>query len=448
MDQTHVNGAPTKGFFIHTITKDISLQDCIFDLIDNSLDGAAREIGHPQPQLMDGPIYSRFRIEIDLGKNRFQITDNCGGISLSDAVNYAFTFGAVEDDKPDDFSIGLYGIGMKRAVFKMGKLISIVSRFDGRAAELPASFKVPINVQKWRKRADWDFDLEDADPLPEAGVRLTVEDLHDSVGKEFGDDAFVNSLRSAIARDYSQFLARGLLLKVNGRPVRAYEFKFLTSSNIRPFRHEFKLKNVGIELVAGLAARPADSYDPDEIDATEDRSGWYVICNGRIVLAADKSELTGWGYQGAARWHPQYRGFIGIILFTAKDAALLPLTSTKRSIDFERDIYRLALVRMMEITRTWITYTNQRKSALADATVMERTTETVALASVSSSKSLVLPTFKAIPAGPKLTTIQYPKPQAQINALAVAFGDPSLSAREVGSRSFDFASTELGAGRR
>jgi hypothetical protein len=448
MDQKHVSGAPTKRFFIHTITKDISLQDCIFDLIDNCLDGAAREIGHPQPQLMDGQIYAKFRIRVVLSSEKFQITDNCGGISLNDAVHYAFTFGAVEDDKPDDFSIGLYGIGMKRAVFKMGRDISIVSRFDGRGDEPATCFRVPINVPKWRKRKDWDFDLEESSPLPEPGVELTVEDLHETVAKEFGEDTFVNSLRAAIARDYSQFLARGLVLEVNGKPVRPYDFKFLSSDKIKPFRRAFKLKSVDIEMVAGLAARPADSYDPDEIDATEDRSGWYVICNGRIVLAADKSELTGWGYQSSARWHPQYRGFVGIILFTAKNAADLPLTSTKRSIDFERDIYRLALVRMMEITRSWINYTNQRKSALADATAIERAAEPISLASVPRSPTLVLPTFKAAPASPKLTTIQYPKAQAEINALAVAFGDPRLSAREVGIRSFDFASRELGAGRR
>lgn len=31
---------PTKAFFVRMITRDISLEDCILDLIDNSVDGA------------------------------------------------------------------------------------------------------------------------------------------------------------------------------------------------------------------------------------------------------------------------------------------------------------------------------------------------------------------------------------------------------------------------
>jgi hypothetical protein len=33
---------PTKAFFVRMITRDISLEDCILDLIDNSVDGAWR----------------------------------------------------------------------------------------------------------------------------------------------------------------------------------------------------------------------------------------------------------------------------------------------------------------------------------------------------------------------------------------------------------------------
>lgn len=447
MDQKHVSGAPTKAFFIHTITKDITLQDCILDLVDNSLDGAARELGHPEPHLADKIDYSRFRVQITLARDGFKIVDNCGGISLDDAVNYAFTFGAVDNDKPEEFSIGLYGIGMKRAVFKMGKVVSITSRFDGRGDDPPASFRVPINVLRWRKRASWDFDLEEADPLPEPGVSLEVRELYDSISKEFDDPTFINALRATIARDYTQFLSRGLVIEVNGRAVRAHEFNFLVSDHIKPFRQEFKLHGVAVEIVAGLAAKPSDSYDPDEGGGSEDRSGWYVICNGRIVLAADKSELSGWGYQGAARWHPQYRGFVGLILFTAKDAAALPLTSTKRSIDFERDVYRRALVRMMEISRAWIDYTNQRKADVQEAAQLEGSAKPVALAAVAKSPTLVLPKLKAAAARPRTVTIQYPKAPEEVRALAIAFGDAGLSAREVGIRSFDFAFRELGADR-
>ena len=40
-----VGANPTKAFFVTMITRDITLEDCILDLIDNSVDGAWRSEG-------------------------------------------------------------------------------------------------------------------------------------------------------------------------------------------------------------------------------------------------------------------------------------------------------------------------------------------------------------------------------------------------------------------
>ena len=37
-----IEGSPTKQFFIDMITRDISIEDAIIDLLDNSIDGANR----------------------------------------------------------------------------------------------------------------------------------------------------------------------------------------------------------------------------------------------------------------------------------------------------------------------------------------------------------------------------------------------------------------------
>ena len=79
--------------------------------------------------LDDNQDLSRFKISVTAVEDRFQIEDNCGGITLDDAVNYAFTFGRQEEDQTENFSIGVYGIGMKRAIFKIGNSISITSTY-------------------------------------------------------------------------------------------------------------------------------------------------------------------------------------------------------------------------------------------------------------------------------------------------------------------------------
>src|SRR5262245_30807145 len=108
---------PTKRFFVSMLTRDISLADAILDLIDNCLDGALRLVGS------DSVDYKRHLVRITLAADRFAIEDNCGGIPREVAKNYAFKMGREpgDDRDLDSETIGMYGVGMKRAIFKMGR---------------------------------------------------------------------------------------------------------------------------------------------------------------------------------------------------------------------------------------------------------------------------------------------------------------------------------------
>src|SRR5262245_19303456 len=175
---TTVSATPTKGFFVRMLTRDISLDDCILDLVDNSIDGAWSSIGAPRTELTNTDRLSSFQIDIQLSEERFQISDNCGGIDLDEAVTYAFTFGRKDQEATEQYSVGVYGIGMKRAAFKLGNDIRIHSTYDDGGSV--RSFMVPINVLEWLEPGDgdedepWDFDLVDAQPADETGVIIDV----------------------------------------------------------------------------------------------------------------------------------------------------------------------------------------------------------------------------------------------------------------------------------
>ena len=119
--------APTKEFFVRMLTRDIELEDAVLDLLDNCLDGILRS-KHPDPE-SDKP-YAGFRATITVSESEFVIEDNCGGIPLKTAKNYAFAMGrppGAADDTPA--TIGMYGIGMKRAIFKLGTNAIVESRY-------------------------------------------------------------------------------------------------------------------------------------------------------------------------------------------------------------------------------------------------------------------------------------------------------------------------------
>jgi hypothetical protein len=438
---------PTKAFFVRMITRDISLEDCILDLIDNSVDGAWSQEGSRPMGLADGADLSAYTIDIEAGPDRFVIRDNCGGMSLDNAADHAFSFGRSSTAEHEDFSIGVYGIGMKRAVFKLGADIRIRSTFkqdDGRRL----AFAVPIDVVEWLRddSPPWDFDIVDDHLLDFDGVEIEVKKLTNGSASSFGSPAFLQNLRRIIARDYSLHLLRGLSITLNGNAVSGWQIELRQSVDYVPLRIEYQDEvdgdPVSVEIIGGMAAPPPESIDPDESEDGDRRFGWYVVCNGRIVLAADKSTVTGWGTDGWPQWHYQYAGFIGIILFTAAKATALPLTTTKRSVDTSSEVFRRARPQMRDVSKSWIAYTNQRKQALDEAKRKEGAAVAVPLASVARQTSVTLPTLVAKPVE-KVANVNYSIPVSRIKKLAKELGSITMPYREVGLKTFDYTYDDL-----
>ena len=438
---------PTKAFFVRMITRDISLEDCILDLIDNSVDGAWHQEGSRPMGLADGADLSAYRIDLEIAVDRFAIRDNCGGMSLDVAADHAFSFGRSSTAEHDDFSIGVYGIGMKRAVFKLGKDIRVRSTFR-QADGSRLSFAVPIDVGAWLANDDppWDFDIVNDEALSENGVEIVVEDLTQGTATSFDSPAFVQNLKRIIARDYSLHLQRGLRVTLNGEPVAGWALELRQSEDYAPMRVEYEDEVEGdlvsIEIIGGMAAPPPDDVDPDESEEGDRRFGWYVVCNGRIVLAADKTSITGWGTENWPQWHYQYSGFVGVILFTAKRATALPLTTTKRSVDTSSEVFRRARPRMREVSKNWIAYTNQRKQALEEAKRKESAAMAVALSAVAKKSSVTLPTLTTKPVE-KVANVAYSIPLARMRKLAKELGSINLAYRDVGLRSFEYTYEDL-----
>ena len=471
----------SRAFFVQMLTRDIALEDCVLDLLDNSVDGAWRSLGHAAPSLQDQGIdLSPYSIKITANESLFSLEDNCGGMTQERAEKYAFTFGRMlaEDDleeegekngepgddseetaEPDgvdaegdeasgeaEYRIGVYGIGMKRAIFKIGGSIDIKSTYTeavGRKA-----FRVPIDVPTWMRDpdTDWRFAIFEAAPDPEDGIRIEVTGLNRQTVAAFGSEAFMQNLRRVIERDYSLHLSRGLRVSLNGVSLEPWQITMLEGGDFAPVNRSWDVAleggTVHVELLAGAGAAPPDDEAPDESDKGEQRFGWYVACNGRIVLAGDKTALSVWGADDFPIWHRQYRGFLGLVLFTSENTELLPLTTTKRSVDVSSEVFRQSKPAMREATRAWINYTTARKSAREAAQAKEAEAKAVSIFRVSSRIAISTPSF-APKTRVRTSSIQFAEPVAKIRKLGEAFGSVNMPATQVGSRSFDYAYKDL-----
>lgn len=427
-----IHASPTKEFFINMITRDIGLEECIFDLLDNSLDGANRQLegASPDPEKRFAGYYSR----ITIADNSFIIEDNCGGIALDDAVDYAFHFGR-RTDAPDTQGnpIGLYGIGMKRAVFKIGKSISIESITDNE------SFAVNIDVDAWSQDPDdWDFDVDPIDKSEPKGTLISISNIKKGINSYFTDPNFANTLVRETAKYYSFFLQQGFKIHINEVEVLPHGYQLKQSAAFQPIHFSYQdEEGVTVAISAGLAGTPPEDTSPEVRLPKTEYYGWFVLCNERVVLAGDKTRETGWGIDPTPNWHPQYNGFMGIVSFTSHDAKLLPWTTTKREIDLTSEVYRRALVKMQDAVRPYLNYTNARKDDIEAARKLEDDAVMAPVQKLSQNKQMRLPTFKK-KEKVEMATILYTQPKELVLKVAESLGNRNMAYKYVGIKTLEY----------
>ena len=425
------DAAPTKEFFVRMITKDISLEDCILDLVDNCLDGARRAYRARDGDGNTEKPYDGYYAELAFDGGGFTIKDNCGGISMGNAIDYAFRFGKGPGGPADlEASIGLYGIGMKRAVLKIGKNIEVRSSTEAEA------FLCTISVDEWLEHDDWVFDLDNAEVTEIFGTTIQIRNLCDGIENEFSDPTFMNRLTAIMSRDYALFIEKGFKITINRKNVRALKYTVRQGNDFVPLRTTYDDEGVRVEIFAGMAALPNDDREPNDRTATTTH-GWYVLCNDRVVLAADKTERTIWGVAGCRRWHQQYHGFVGMVFFRADNPRLLPWTTTKRGVDLGSPLYRRAVSKMREATEPWIRYTGSRKHDLVKAKELERGAVPISLLEIPENPRFGVPEIQADRENP-MTKIRYEKPRNQVKMVAEVLGNSKFSNKSVGEQTFEY----------
>ena len=429
-----INASVSKAFFVEMLVKDISLPMAIHDLIDNCIDGAKRLRGD---ESLNG-----LSVEVKVGSDEFSILDNCGGIDFETAENYAFRFGRPKDAPGVEHSIGRFGVGMKRAVFKLGRHFGVTSTTQD------TRFEVQVDVAEWEQHDRWQFEFSERETfdssvaLQETGTLVRVTQLFPSVSEQFALDAFLNSLRASISIRYQTFLDQGLAIRINGRSVPSSSVKFLTSSlGLYPAFRQASYNGVVVRHLAGIGEpRPADA-------------GWYIYCNGRLIVRADQSEITGWGEAGIDRipkYHNYFARFRGCIYFDSDDPASLPWNTTKDGLDQESGVYRSVRTDMVTLMKPVIAFLRElAREQQEEAEGFRPLNGLLARASATPVSNLaqretfhyVRPALKR--RGPKTVRIQYDKPvdlvqrvQKQLNV---------GSARAAGESTFDYyVKLELG----
>lgn len=455
------NASPTKQFFVNMLVRDIELKDTLLDLLDNCVDGILRSC---EPNLADPKPYAGFRADIVVSPEQFIIEDNCGGIPVKIAEESAFAIGKPVPIRGADSiaTVGMYGIGMKRAIFKLGS-DAVVQSWNDQA------FSVHIDAD-WLKDQDWQrlpmAELEDG-ALPQGHTRIRVTELDPAVKAEFEQEFFASDLIDTIAQNYSIIIEKGFEVTVRKAadaplpdPVEPIQFKLLKgregqpSEGVRPYVYVGEIDGVQVEVYAGLYRELPDEEErenEEETRGSSDEAGWTVACNDRIVVWKDRTRLTGWGESTVPNFHGQFIAITGLVLLHSADPKRLPLTTTKRGLDAGSDIYSKVKDMMREATKGLTGFTNKWKkfeTGLEDiykgsdyVELGDLRQEAVTVAQKPYHKYATMKRFVPnLPAPATASTgsrVSFVAPKSDIAALSFAyFGGASAKPKEVGEEAF------------
>lgn len=447
-----ISGGPTKRFFVAMLPRDIELGDAILDLVDNSIDGAMRQ---RRQSLSDPDVYKGFRCNLEISEKEFRITDNCGGIPKEN-VDAAFRLGRPQIDKDGDLpTIGMYGIGMKRAIFKVGLEARVRSVTKGSASSVEYS-------EDWLDPDNDDFTLlieEEDDKDHDDGVYIEIDKIKPDIAKQFARSSFINKLADSISEHFAYLMMKGFEVCLNGTTLKPRSIQVAISKDlkngIQPYNYTANFDGVEVDITVGLYRRLTTE---DEIESSTlgsdavERAGISVICNDRVVLVSDRTARTGWGLGSVPRYHPQFRAIAGVVIFSADAASKLPISTTKRDLDTDSDVYVRALNAVSEGIVTFTSFTNKWKGKERETDSLIEQMERVEATSVAlaaehgiSARGQGGGAKKFIPSLPQpvkdrsTRRIAFSKDAAEIQIVSKhLFGDANVAPGEVGAASFDW----------
>lgn len=327
------------AYLIRGLSADISTRECIFDLVDNSIDAARNEVlGRADTRFDKHGLpssYRGFHIDIDLTPSTVRVRDDCSGMDEQELSRRAFRTGA-KSQHP--FGIGHFGVGLKRAIFKLGTEVSLQTD-NGREA-----FSFAFDEDAVLAAGDEPLTAIRAATSGEKGNALEVSKLRPDVAADVGSSQWVDQLADGLRRRYGIFTRKGLTIRLCGHPILPFG-PTVRTEDVGPVRHASQTMQTkaGVKIFAEAGLHEdyrikglESDYDEMRHRAISNELGWYVVCNDRIILVADRTDRTGW----TTGWHNEYAGFLGWVHYVAADPELLPWDSKKSGINESNDAHR------------------------------------------------------------------------------------------------------------
>jgi hypothetical protein len=322
-----LDATPSKRLYL-SIIADYDLNRSICELVDNGLDVWVRN-------KKAGNI--TITITLDKSQQTISVEDDAGGLPKSE-LRYIVGPGQTGTD-PSDETIGIFGVGTKRAVVALAQDIKIRTRYHKQG-----TYQVDFD-DRWIENDDWELPVYEVDNIAEGSTIVELQRLRIQI-----TDEAIAQLKDHLSTTYAKFLSNNsITLEVNEEKISPKFFEnWAYPPDFEPRKYTTVLKTednfeVRVEAYAGLTC---------ESSPAGGEYGVYFYCNDRLVARALKTFDVGFTKGFAGLPHPKV-SLTRILIFLNGDARCMPWNSSKSDINTKHIVFLAIQGWLMQVVKDY-----------------------------------------------------------------------------------------------
>jgi hypothetical protein len=340
-------------FFAETLTTDVELRDALYDLIDNAIDAARNQIvsndNYKRDKFGLPSNYSEFKVFITFSKNEIVISDNCFGIDSETVEGRVFYTGEKSNHK---YGIGHYGIGLKRALLKVGKLFHFET--DDGCHFYEADFSSDILSGDKQNRLTAKKRLSRGG---RPGTSFKVSELKIDTVNQVSSREWWNETIELLSLRYSIFVRKGFEIIIKNKCLEPEDEKKIVAAlpEIRSPRFfdakneiggqelQENFKGVSVFYRVGLHSKyrflgesgSDKNKTPRENGRYTKEFGIYFVCNDRVIVGPTFEDKYGF----TETYHSEYGGFLCYVFLVSENPANLPWNTAKTELKVHSPLF-------------------------------------------------------------------------------------------------------------
>jgi hypothetical protein len=318
-----IDGTPEKRFFLSLIS-DYDLKTGLCELVDNAIDFWTNA-GATSKLVVD--------VVLDPGRQVLCVSDNAGGVR-QDNVRLLIAPGATGNPADID-TIGIFGVGGKRAAVALGERVEIKTRYKKEK-----SLQIDLTSEWLTEPGEWKLPVYE---VPDLSPGCTIVDIS-KLRQSFDEDE-VEVVREHLSETYNWFIRNGCTIRLNGTPVNPVSFdSWAYPPGFEPQEATFEIfptsnGSLNVTISAGLIL----DRDPEQ-----ENYGVYVYCNHRLIVKELRTRDVGYLITSEAGVPHPDASLCRVIIQFQGSPELMPWNSSKNDINPSRPAF--AQIRPLVIT--------------------------------------------------------------------------------------------------